>query len=119
MIKRTEGFKPFIHFGVCFLILISVLSGSAVANDDYIKLRPDVSDPSEIPDFSNFEAPGIEPGTVGTLKFTIKNRYEFNDDNNMTNVSLLVNIYLLYTLEDEGQSSVGVSFDRTRQYRLN
>ena len=76
------------------------MTSTTLAQSDYTALRPGIADPGEIPNFDNFNTPGIIPGTTGELKFTITNRYTFNDDNNMSNVSLILNIYRFTTLEE-------------------
>jgi hypothetical protein len=74
-------------------------------NDDDLpypqKLRLDISHPGDIPNFNDFETPTIVPGKTGPLRFTITNRYDFEDDNTLNDVTLIVNIYTYVTLETQ------------------
>jgi hypothetical protein len=72
-------------------------------------LRESISHPGNIPNFYDYETPTITPGSSGVLKFTIQNRYNLshyydnnnNYDNNMINVTLVVDIYQYSTLEKQ------------------
>jgi len=111
--KKTFFSTPLVRIAG-LLIALSILLGSASAQDNIVTdLRIGVSDPGEIPLFENFKTPGIVPGSSGTLKFTITNRYEINITNELTNkykinitidktmynVTLVLNIYRYVTLE--------------------
>ena len=69
--------------------------------DDSDLLRLSIANPGEIPNFDNFYAPTIIPGSTGELSFDITNRYNFTTENTMSNVTLTINIYLFKTLEDK------------------
>lgn len=97
--KKTFFSTPLFRI-VSLLIALSILLASTSAGQNTDPLRLGVSDPAEIPLFENFRTPGIVPGSSGTLKFTITNRYTFNNNNNnMTNITLILNIYRYVTLE--------------------
>ena len=98
--KSRQFSKSFIQRIIVFLVLLIILNGTGAADDNFNELRKGVAYPGEIPNFDNFDAPTIVPGNTGKLKFTITNRYKFNSDNNMTNVSLLLEIYRYVTLEE-------------------
>ena len=89
-----------IQVTVIIIISMLILTGSSTGQTDHIVLRSGISYPGEIPDFTDFNTDNIVPGTTGSLKFNIRNRYTFNIDNNMTNVVLKVNIYRFVTLEE-------------------
>lgn len=109
--------KMFIHqFFIIFIILL-LLSGSVFGNNINKDLRKIISDPGDIPDFHDFHSPTIIPGSTGSLKFTITNRYDLKDmevfstflkksnitltDTTILNVTLIINIYLYTTLEEK------------------
>ena len=98
--------KSFIQRIIVFLVLLIILNSTTAADDNYLSFRIHVSDPGQIPNFDNFDAPSIVPGSTGKVKFTITNRYNFahmynfTHSNNMTNVSLVLNIYRYVTLEE-------------------
>lgn len=100
-INRQSFSKSFIQRILIFLVLLIILNGTSAADD----IRIGVSYPGQIPNFDNFDAPSIVPGSTGKVKFTITNRYnltQYNStyDNNISNVSLLLNIYRYVTLEE-------------------
>jgi hypothetical protein len=94
------------------LVLLIILNGTSTADiphgssptdENFKNLHIGLSHPGEIPDFTDFNADTIDPGNPATLSFIIQNRYTFNEDNNMYNVSLIVNIYLYISNEESGQ----------------
>ena len=101
-------YRIFVSQGVTrpILILIIIFTllnpfGAAGENDRDL-LRLDICHPGQIPDFNNFETPTIVPGSTEVLKFSIQNRYKLHyDTNNMTNITLTVNIYTYTTLEKQ------------------
>ncbi len=103
MKRKLYSFSlPFIRRIIFFIVISIVLISSTIGQNDDVPLPEGVANPGEIPEFSNFDAPGIIPGNTGKIRFTMRNRYTFNKvykDNNMTNVSLIVNIYRFVTLE--------------------
>ncbi len=101
MHKRCGSFLlRFTRQFIVFSTLLIVLTSSSFAATTDTELRLGVANPGEVPNFDDFAAPTIIPGTTGKLKFTITNRYTFNDDNNMINVSLVLNIHRYVTLEE-------------------
>ena len=104
----SKSFYPRLVYQAASIVIILILfSSTAIAQNHEIDLRLGVADPGHIPDFNNFESPGIVPGDSGTLKFTITNRYEINItndeiniDSTMYNVTLVLNIYRYTTLEE-------------------
>ncbi len=88
------------HSLIMIIIFLSLTHSSSItAQTEFDYLRKDVSYPGQIPDFHDYSTPSIVPGTSGTLKFQMWNRYDFDPDNTMYNVTLLVNIYYYSTLE--------------------
>jgi hypothetical protein len=101
-------YSIFIRQVIIFIVTIVLISGIVFGNNND-DLRVGIADPAHIPDFHDFSADSIVPGSTGSLKFTIKNRYTndtfeksetFNNDTTMYNVSLIINIYLYTTLEE-------------------
>jgi len=104
-INHKSFSKSFIQRIIVFLVLFIILNSTGAAQDDDDILLAGVSHPGEIPNFDNFDAPSIVPGSTGKVRFTITNRYnltQYNStfDNIITNVSLVLNIYRYVTLEE-------------------
>jgi hypothetical protein len=97
-IKRvfSSRLKPLFAF---FIVTI-LFAHTTAAQMDNNTLRWGISNPGEIPEFHDFETPSIVPSNSGELKFKIRNRYTFNEDNTMNNVTLRINVYHYSTLEE-------------------
>ena len=89
----------FIRLFSIVLVIFILLCGTSVGNDNYQELRPAISYPGNIPDLHNFKTSTIEQGGTGELKFNITNRYDFSEDNTISNVTLEVTLYDYTTLE--------------------
>jgi hypothetical protein len=89
------------QFLVILLTLILLSTTNVAGQKKFEKLNDNISYPGNIPNFTDFETPTIVPGSTEELKFSITNRYNFTDNNNMSNVILTVNIYRYTTLEKD------------------